>query len=162
MTTRTKTKANADQLAFNFTPVRPDFPICENAEEIGATLAAFGINGKSKTPTVLLAGPKVTPQVPALAGMTPLGIPAATDASLEAIGGTPDEIARTLHNAAVRKHPNATFESSPGSTHRVILHREYREGHRLFRSIQFPGATYSDGSPRIQTVNGGCVTPDPF
>lgn len=57
---------------------------------------------------------------------------------------------------------NATFESSPGSFHRVILHGEVREGHRLYRRIQFPGATYSDGQPRIQTVNGGVVTPDPF
>jgi hypothetical protein len=152
MTTRTKTKSNPDQLAFNFTPIRPGFPICETVEEIGATLAAFGIDGKSKTPTVLLAGPKVTPQVPALAGMTPLGVRDLPRTSAELGGAVSVRNDRT----------NATFESSPGSTHRVILHGETREGHRLYRHIQFPGATYSDGSPRIQTVNGGVVTPDPF
>jgi hypothetical protein len=57
---------------------------------------------------------------------------------------------------------NATLETSPGSFHRVILHGESREGARLYRHIQFPGATYSNGLPRIQTVNGGVVTPDPF
>lgn len=137
---KTRTKRNdPNQMAFNFTPVRPGFPICETEQEIGATLAAFGINGKSKTPAFTLAGPRITPQVPALAGMTPLGI-------------TPTPEPET----------NATFESSPGSVHRVILHSEVREGHRLYRRIQFPGATYSDGKPRIQTVNGGVVTPDPF
>jgi hypothetical protein len=57
---------------------------------------------------------------------------------------------------------NATFEVAPGSFRRVIIHGEVREGHRLYRRIQFPGATYSTGEPRIQTVNGGVVTPDPF
>jgi len=118
-----KTKRNdINQLAFDFQQVRADFPICETPAEIGATLAAFGIDGKSKTPAVLLAGPP-----------------------------------RILGPAT-----NATLESSPGSFHRVILHGEVREGHRHYRRIQFPGATYSNGEPRIQTLNAGCVTPDPF
>jgi hypothetical protein len=55
---------------------------------------------------------------------------------------------------------NATFESSPGSRHRVLFLGDTHHG--LYCQIQFPGATYSNGQPRIQSVNRATVTPDPF
>jgi hypothetical protein len=55
---------------------------------------------------------------------------------------------------------NATFEVSPGSFRRV--HYLGDTHHGRYCQIQFPGATYSTGQPRIQSVNRAVVTPDPF
>lgn len=120
---KTRTKRNdPNQMAFNFQPVRPGFPICETVEEIGATLAAFGIDGKSKKPSVPLSAPVV---------------------AVQTVAGT-----------------NATFEVSPGSFRRVHFIRETLHGR--YCEIQFPGATYANGRPRIQSINRAVVTLDPF
>lgn len=55
---------------------------------------------------------------------------------------------------------NATFEVSPGSFRRVHFLGDTHHGR--YCQIQFPGATYSTGQPRIQSVNRAVVTPDPF
>ena len=55
---------------------------------------------------------------------------------------------------------NATFEVSPGSFRRVHFIRETLHGR--YCEIQFPGATYANGRPRIQSINRAVVTLDPF
>jgi hypothetical protein len=55
---------------------------------------------------------------------------------------------------------NATFEVAPGSFRRVHFIGETHHGR--YCQIQFPGATYSTGEPRIQSVNRAVVTLDPF
>ena len=58
------------------------------------------------------------------------------------------------------RHPNATLEIAPGSTRRVIFHGESPT--LGYVRIQFPGDTYANGEPRIQTLNSRVVTCDPF
>jgi hypothetical protein len=81
------------------------------------------------------------------------------DRSLTLIGGTPDEIALVLHNDAVahRREPDCTISICEGSTRRAIFIRETEHGRC---QICFPGSTYSDGSPRIQTLLRQVVTRD--
>lgn len=82
------------------------------------------------------------------------------DRSLDLIGGTPDDVALALHNAATVKPTavtNCTLSVCDGVTRRAVFIRETEHGRC---QIQFPGETYSTGEPRIQTINRQCVTRD--